>query len=232
MTSGHALTITSAEFGVNFEDHAKATANMLGDFSEDKAHMEETQQGIFNILQDFSEEKSRLEETQSATLNLLEDFDAEGSKMEETQHAVFNILQDFSEEKSRLEGTQSATLNLLEDFDAERTKAEGVSRELQESVELLRVAKETAETSNRELEAFSYSVAHDLRAPLRHIGGFSQMLMEEFGPTLDPAAQHYLERVQTGSQKMGLLIDELLNLARVGRHALNRQAAELNSIFA
>jgi light-regulated signal transduction histidine kinase (bacteriophytochrome) len=95
-----------------------------------------------------------------------------------------------------------------------------------------RVVERTAqlETANKELEAFSYSVSHDLRAPLRHISGFSNMLAEEFGSTLDPTAQHYLDRIQSGTQKMGLLVDELLALARVGRRALTRQAISLNSI--
>ena len=97
-----------------------------------------------------------------------------------------------------------------------------------------RVVERTAqlETANKELEAFSYSVSHDLRAPLRHISGFSQILMEEFGSTLDPSAQHYLERIQAGAQKMGLLVDELLNLARVGRHALRLQPTRLNAMVA
>ncbi len=95
-----------------------------------------------------------------------------------------------------------------------------------------RVIERTAqlEAANNELEAFSYSVSHDLRAPLRHIGGFSKMLVEEFGSTLDPTAQHYLDRIQSGTQKMGLLVDELLNLARVGRQPLNRHLTQLNSI--
>lgn len=86
--------------------------------------------------------------------------------------------------------------------------------------------------SPKELEAFSYSVSHDLRAPLRHIGGFSKLLLEEFGSTLDPNAQHYVQRIQAGTQKMGLLVDELLNLARVGRHALSRRPTRLNSMVA
>jgi light-regulated signal transduction histidine kinase (bacteriophytochrome) len=67
---------------------------------------------------------------------------------------------------------------------------------------------------------------------LRHISGFSKMLAEEFGSTLDPTAQHYLDRIQSGTHQMGLLVDELLNLARVGRHGLNRQATKLNSMVA
>ena len=95
-----------------------------------------------------------------------------------------------------------------------------------------RVVERTAqlEVANKELEAFSYSVSHDLRAPLWHIVGFSRMLVDEFGSTLDSTAQHYLDRIQAGTQKMGLLVDELLNLARVGRQVLKRQPTGLNSL--
>src|SRR5579863_6031257 len=116
------------------------------------------------------------------------------------------------------------------------TRRKSDQREIQElNDELeLRVVERTAqlEAANKELEAFSYSVSHDLRAPLRHIGGFSKLLLEEFGATLDSTAQHYLDRIQSGTQRMGMLVDELLNLARVGRHALNRQPTRLNSIVA
>src|SRR5206468_2651955 len=97
-----------------------------------------------------------------------------------------------------------------------------------------RVVQRTAqlEAANKELETFTYSVSHELRAPLRHIGGFSKILVEEFGPALDPTAQHYLQRIEEGTRRMGVLVDELLNLARVGRHSLSLQVTGLNSIVA
>lgn len=95
-----------------------------------------------------------------------------------------------------------------------------------------RVQQRTAQfqAANKELEAFTYSVSHDLRAPLRHISGFSKMLAEEFGPTLPPDARRYVERIQEGTRRMGLLVDDLLNLGRVGRQELSVQATGLKSI--
>jgi len=96
-----------------------------------------------------------------------------------------------------------------------------------------RVTQRTAqlESANHELEAFTYSVSHDLRAPLRHIGGFSKILSEDFGPAMPPEAQGHLRRIEDGAYRMGLLVDELLNLARVGRHAVNLQDTNLNSVI-
>jgi len=93
-----------------------------------------------------------------------------------------------------------------------------------------RVVERTAqlEAANHELEAFTYSVSHDLRAPLRHIGGFSKILIEDFGSTMVPDARHHLERIGDGVRRMGQLVDELLNLARVGRHAIELRDTSLN----
>jgi len=212
------------------DDHAAATLNMLEDFSEDKQYMAGTQRAMFNILHDFAEDKLHTEENQHAIFNVLEDVSEDKTQMEATQHAMFNVLEDFSAEKIGLEGTQRAMLNLLEDFDGERAKAESASGELRESVGLLRVAKESAESSNRDLESFNYSVAHDLRAPLRHINGFAALLREACGSSLPPEAQDFLQRIQQGAQRMGEMVDALLGLGRVGRQGLNLRLTNLNQL--
>ena len=89
---------------------------------------------------------------------------------------------------------------------------------------------EELEASNKELEAFTYSVAHDLRAPLRHIDGFSKLLLEEGGAELGDENKRYLSRICDGTNRMGQLVDDLLNLARLGRRELSLQVTGLNSI--
>jgi two-component system NtrC family sensor kinase len=89
---------------------------------------------------------------------------------------------------------------------------------------------EELEHKNRELEAFSYSVSHDLRAPLRSIDGFSQSLLEDYAGALDEKGQDYLRRVRRAAQRMGELIDALLELSRVGRAELHRERVDLSTL--
>lgn len=96
----------------------------------------------------------------------------------------------------------------------------------------IRVAERTADLreSNAELEAFAYSVSHDLRAPLRAMEGFSRALLEENLPQLDAAGQDYLQRVCAASHRMSDLIDDLLHLSRITRSSMQRDVVNLSEI--
>jgi light-regulated signal transduction histidine kinase (bacteriophytochrome) len=86
------------------------------------------------------------------------------------------------------------------------------------------------ESINKELEAFAYSVSHDLRAPLRSIRGFSEVLLERYAKDLDSAGQEFLNRICASSAQMDCLIDDLLKLSRVSRSDLRRQTVDLSAI--
>ena len=103
----------------------------------------------------------------------------------------------------------------------------GLNNELEQRVELR--TRELA-VSNQELEAFSYSVSHDLRAPLRTIDGFSLALQEDFSDILNEEGRDYIMRVRNGVQRMGMLIDALLQLSRVTRTEVQRERVDLSSL--
>jgi PAS domain S-box-containing protein len=109
----------------------------------------------------------------------------------------------------------------------ERKKAEEEVRALNQSERQHALELEAA---NKELEAFSYSVSHDLRAPLRSIDGFSLALMEDYADTLDSEARGHLERIRAATQRMAQLIDDLLKLARVTRSEMRNEAVDLSAM--
>jgi light-regulated signal transduction histidine kinase (bacteriophytochrome) len=109
----------------------------------------------------------------------------------------------------------------------ERKEAEAAIAQLNRTLEQ-RAAE--LEAVNRELESFSYSVSHDLRAPLRSIDGFSQVLLEDYADRLDEEGRDALRRVRAASQRMGQLIDDILNLSRVARSEMRRETVDLSAI--
>ena len=88
------------------------------------------------------------------------------------------------------------------------------------------------EFSNKELESFIYSVSHDLRAPLRHISGFAELIMKDIADKLDEKGKRYLSRIHDGTEKMSRLIDDLLNLSRLSRQEIQRREVNMSAIAA
>jgi light-regulated signal transduction histidine kinase (bacteriophytochrome) len=112
----------------------------------------------------------------------------------------------------------------------ERKAATDSLRELNASLEQ-RILQRTTEleAANKELEAFSYSVSHDLRAPLRAVDGFSQLLLEDYAQMLDESGRDYLRRIRGGAQHMSAVIDDLLKLSRVTRAPLQPEEVDLSA---
>ncbi|MGH8652216.1 MAG: sensor histidine kinase [Gammaproteobacteria bacterium] len=116
----------------------------------------------------------------------------------------------------------------LEERVRERTaEVQCLNAELEE-----RVRRRTAEltAANQELESFSYSVSHDLRAPLRHIHGLSDLLWRQHEAKLDDEGRRYLSKISDSAQQMGVLIDELLTFSRIGRAELQRTQVDLREL--
>jgi signal transduction histidine kinase len=136
----------------------------------------------------------------------------------------------FARERSlRLETEETARSLAIARVEVER-KAEEVHQLNLTLEERVRQRTAELEATNRELEAFSYSVSHDLRAPLRTIDGFSLALEEDYREAVDATGRDYIKRVRTGVQRMGQLIDSLLQLSRITRAEITREAVDMSAL--
>jgi PAS domain S-box-containing protein len=158
-----------------------------------------------------------------------------------SHQAVHSLEQQLADEERWFEYTLSpihwhasahGVVQVIRDI-SDKKRAARELHEYREHLEQLVAARTAAlEATNKELEAFSYSVSHDLRAPLRHIEGFSQMLQEDYQDKLDDAGRDYIARIRKASRRMGQLIDDLLKLSRVTRRELQWDTLDLSELAA
>jgi signal transduction histidine kinase len=161
---------------------------------------------LAGLIDNFNEMLAQIQERDT-------ELQSEIIERKQAEQTLHNQAEELSRQADELSRSQQEVLNLNAELER-------------------RVEERTAElqATNKELEAFTYSVSHDLRAPLRHISGFTKILVEDFGPSLPSEAQRQLQRIEQGAHRMGQLVDELLNLTRVGRQALSTQVTGLTSI--
>jgi signal transduction histidine kinase len=143
--------------------------------------------------------------------------------------------QDYSR-RARTSSSAREVTTLVQTFNHMLEEIEDRNRSLTRARAELetRVKLRTAEldAANQELEAFSYSVSHDLRAPIRHVTGFSELLEEHAGPALDDQGRKYLKTITAASSRMARLVDDLLAFSRIGRAPITRERVDLNRVAA
>jgi hypothetical protein len=161
-----------------------------------------------------------------ATLDLLEDFIEEKQQLKDAQLAVLNILEDATADRLKAEAAVKASISIMEDLSDAQAEIGALNAELE-----VRVDQRTAELvlANKNLEAFTYHVAHDLRSPLRALSGYSEALTEDYGDRLDDTGRWYADRIQAATEQMGTLIDDLLQLAQVSRTDMNLGLVDLSA---
>ncbi|HYV84585.1 MAG TPA: ATP-binding protein [Patescibacteria group bacterium] len=142
-------------------------------------------------------------------------FEAESSPLNDGMHTWLITTCPLTDAR----GEPTGVCGIVSDI-SERKRAE----------EDLRRAKEATETANRELEAFAYSVSHDLRAPLRHVSGFVELLENHAGAALDETGRKHLQRISAAAGRMGALIDDLLSFSRMGRTEMQRSTVDLGRL--
>ena len=195
-------------------------------------------EGRIRALGDQARELARSVETSRIhTLNQSEGkVEALGQQARELAHSVeVSCIQTLVQSDAKIKALGEQSRKLAISVETSRIQALNQSnkeiRKLNEELEQ-RVLERTAqlEAANKELDSFSYSVSHDLRAPLRAIDGFSRILLEDYGDSLAEEGQAYLQLVRDNTRQMGQLVDDLLAFSRLGRLALTKHPVDPDKI--
>jgi signal transduction histidine kinase len=161
-----------------------------------------------------------------------QDYSVRSPKLGEDELGA--LTDAFNQMLARIEDQASALRASKEELQRYATeleqRVEARTHELQESNEALQRNAAQVLAANKELDAFAYSVSHDLRAPLRSIDGFSQVVLQDYADKLDEAGRDALQRVRAATQRMGMLIDDLLKLARITRGEMRREPVDLSGM--
>ncbi len=207
------------------EDWSLAKTIRYGTTTEDELLEIDSFDGKKKIILNYStpikNEKGEIEGAVVVNLDTTEQIKAM-EKVKEAQAELQRLLTEADQARQVL-------LSVIEDQKIAEEKIVQLNQELEERVKSRTTQLEVA---NRELEAFAYSVSHDLRAPLRAMDGFSAALLEDYPDKLDEQGRHYLERIQEASRRMGQLIEDLLNLSRVTRRELVQENVDLSDMAA
>lgn len=153
-------------------------------------------------------------------------------RVSEQRAVALSEVQQLNRELEDRVAERTAQLNTSNTkLQAEVEERRWAADEIRKLNEGLEIRNADLATANRELEAFSYSVSHDLRAPLRQVNGFANVLLDGYGADLDPAAKRYLGLICDGARHMGQLVDDLIHLARIGRQELACKPTDLNTLL-
>lgn len=247
--------LIGTDFSIYFTDEVKARAGyqqafregIIRDYALELKHREGRLTPVLYNASVFKDETGRVAGVFAAARDITERKEAEKEIYLLNESLELRVAQRTEElviKSSELKSSQLALMNIVEDLNLKSAELEQLNKSLQEEIKHRKAAQEEAswlnndlvkqklalEAINRELEAFSYSVSHDLRAPLRAIDGFSQALLEDYGGSLDKEADNYLNRIRAASQRMGHLIDDILNLSRLSRFELRIEDVNLSSL--
>ncbi len=173
-------------------------------------HREHLEELVKERTAKLEEKTNKLEKSQKSLTLLIKDVN-------ESRKELGEVNKDLKEKTKKLEESQRSLTLLLEDVNESRAE--------------LDISNTKLESANKELESFSYSVSHDLRAPLRAIDGFSRLILEDYYDTLDNEGKESLNIIRNNTKLMGQLIDDLLEFSRLGRKSLKSYPIKLKDMI-